>query len=299
MLEGYVYYDENYPSSWISKRASKKILKFFTKNFRFKEVDAKELANIVKQEKYSKEIVIIFAQDVIPDTVVDNPRSPTPNSPIRQFMNKGNTIIWLGDVPLFYIGKANGEKSTLPTHVYKTVFYPNIITADFETTNNPIAPKNKIRITALGSQLGLKNKWDSWRPLPPPTGNPPPPSAFYVLAEYRAGNVYRVVSYIYDYTGMGLKGFIRIYDCKLDDVSEEFLEQLSDIILYRNPSAIKMILENMEKKIIELSQRLETRSQAIKSDIKEIGEKIDQLYNILQKFGSSEEVSKNKQHNEC
>ncbi|MHA1664621.1 MAG: hypothetical protein ACTSVW_02160, partial [Candidatus Njordarchaeales archaeon] len=189
MLHGYVFYDETYPSSWISKKTSRKILEFFNKRYQFKQVNAKELADLMKQTSGpSTEMVVIFSQDVVPDTVVDKPESPTPNSLIRQFMNRGNAIIWLGDIPLLYVGMANGEKRSLPSNIYKTVFYPNIITADFQLPDNRVAPSSNIRITPLGSQLGLRIRWDSWRPLPQTPNPAPPPSGFYPLAECFIGN---------------------------------------------------------------------------------------------------------------
>lgn len=285
MLVGYIYYDEAYPSSWISKKASRKILEFFDKQYKFKRVSAKELASVMKQTPGpSTEILVIFSQDVIPETVLDNPELPTPKSLIRQFLNKGNTVIWLGDIPLLYVGMANGEKKQLPTNVYRTIFYPNVITADFPTPDSRLVPMSNVRITALGSRLGLRIPWDSWRPLPQPPASISPPSGFYSLAECFIGNQIRPVSYIYDYTGRGLRGFIRIYDCKLDDISQEFLEQLADLIFYRTPFGIRMLLENTHEKIKNLSEKLEAKFQALKSDIDEIGRKIKQLHDILLEF---------------
>ena len=292
MLQGYIFYDKAYPSSWISKKSSRKILEFFDKQYKFKKVNAKELAEIMKQApEPSTEIVVVFSQDIVPDTVVDNPASPTPNSLIRQFMNKGNTIIWLGDIPLLHVGMANGEKKPLPSNVYKAIFYPNVITADFQLPDKKLVPMNNVRITVLGSQLGLKIRWDSWRPLPqPPAAIPPPsPSGFYRLAECFIGNQTRPVSYIYNYTGNGLAGFVRIYDCKLDEISQEFLEQLTDLIFYRNPLGMKMTLENMRGEIKNLSKKLEATSQALKSDVDGMGSKIAELRDILLEIKKTKE----------
>ena len=290
MLQGYVYYDKAYPSSWISKKASRKILEFFDKQYKFKRVNAKELADVMKQTPGpSTEIVVVFSQDIVPDTVVDKPASPTPNSLIRQFMNKGNVVIWLGDIPLLHVGMANGEKQSLPSNVYKTVFYPNVITADFQLPDKSVAPMGNVRITALGSQIGLRTRWDSWRPLPQPPTAVPPPLGFYSLAECFIGNQTRPVSYIYNYTGTGLAGFVRIYDCKLDEISQEFLEQLADLIFYRNPLGMRMIQENVRGEIKNLSEKLEARFQALKSDIEGVGGKIAQLHDILLKIKKTKE----------
>ncbi|MHA1582624.1 MAG: hypothetical protein ACTSYM_09080 [Candidatus Baldrarchaeia archaeon] len=290
MLQGYVFFDETYPSSWISEKTSRKILEFFQKQYKFKQVNAKELAEVMKQaSEPSVEKVVVFSQDVIPNTVVDKTSSPSPNSLIKQFMNRGNTVIWLGDIPLLYIGMPDGKKQSLPHNVYKTIFYPNIISMDFQLPDKRLAPMNNMRITALGSQLGLRARWDSWRPLPQPPASPPHPSAFYPLTQCFIGNELRPVSYIYDYAGRGLSGFIRIYDCKLDDISEEFLEQLADLIFFRNPLGVKITLQNMREEMNDLSMKLEARFQALKSDINGIGSKIAELRDILLEIKKSKE----------
>jgi len=281
MLHGYVFYDNAYPSSWISKKASRKIVKFFNTQYNFEKVNAKELVDVMEQTpEPSAETVVVFSQDIVPDTVVDEPTSPTPSSLIRQFMNKGNTIIWLGEIPLLRVGMASGEKQLLPSSVYRTVFYPKVIAADFPLPNNSLAPLDNVRITALGSQLGLRIRWDSWRPLPQPAVNIPPPSGFHQLAQCFIGNL-RPVCYIYNYTGNGLTGFVRIYDCKLDEISQEFLEQLADLIFHRNPIGMRMELENIRERIEILSEKLDARFQAIKSDLEVVGENITQVHDIL------------------
>ena len=296
MLQGHVFYDKAYPSSWISKEASRKILQFFNTQYKFKRVNAKQLVDVMNQTPGpSTELVVVFSQDIVPNTVVDNTASPTHNSLIRQFMNKGNTVIWLGDIPLLHIGMANGTKRSLPSNVYKTIFYPNVITADFPLPDKKLVSMGDVRITALGSQLGLRIQWDSWRPLPQPPASINPPSAFYALAESFIGNI-RPVSYIYNYTGNGLTGFVRIYDCKLDAISQEFLEQLADIVFYRNPLGMRMVLENMRGGIKNLSEKLEARFQALKSDIEGVSGRLAQLHDILLKIEKTrkESIAKTK-----
>jgi len=299
MLQGFVYHDITYPSSWISKKASRAVSQFFTSAYKFTRVNAKELGVLMeKMPEPSTEIVVVFSQDVVPDTVVDKSASPTPNSLIRQFMNRGNTVIWLGDIPLLHLGMASGEKKSLPTSINRTVFYTNVITADFQLPDSMLAPKGNLRITALGSQLGLRILWDSWRPLPQPPVAIPPPSAFFSLAECSIGNQIRPVSYIYNYTGNGLSGFVRVYDCKLEEISQEFLEQLADLIFYRNPSGMQMIIENTREEITSLSEKLDARFQALKSDIDGVGKKISQLHDILQEVRKpkKESTTKKKQN---
>ena len=294
MLHGYVFYDNTYPSSWISKKASRKIVRFFNTQHNFKKVNAKELVDVMKQTpEPSAEIVVVFSQDVVPDTVVDKRASPTPSSLIRQFMNKGNTIIWLGEIPLLHVGMANGEKQVLPSNVYKTVFYPKVITADFPLPNNSLASMDNVRITALGSQLGLRIRWDSWRPLPQPPVVIPPPLGFYPLAQCFIGNL-RPVSYIYNYAGNGLTGFVRIYDCKLDEISQESLEQLADLIFHRNPIGMRMDLENIRERIEILSEKLEARFQAIKSDLEVVGGNIAKVHDTLLEIEKAKKDSQPK-----
>ena len=193
----YVYYDENYPSSWIGEKSSKKIVEYFTSKHEFKVVNARELRDVMSNApRHFNEVVILFSQDIIPDTVVDNPKTPTENSLIKRFLNQSHTIVWIGDLPLFYVGLSNREK--VSTGEGYRLFYPGLPNP-FEAPDNPIIRSQNINITYHGSLLGLTRRWDSWRPAPQNWSPAVPPlqrPVTYHLAQYYTGSGYRSISHI-------------------------------------------------------------------------------------------------------
>lgn len=279
----YVYYDEDYPSSWISEDSAKKIVEFFTTKYDFKEINSKELAEVMNEAlNLHSEVVIIFSQDVIPDTVVDNPRSPSENSLVKRFLLQGHTIVWMGDIPLLSLGQSNHGKLILNKAGYN-LFYPDL-PSNFELPNNPLVKSHEINITPLGSSLGLTHRWDSWRPTPQGWSLPKHPHIrpiLYALAQYYTGTGYRFASYIIDYSGYGLRGLIRLYDCKLPDISVEMLEQVARIIFFRNPKGIEEMLNNIHDELRKLREDLEARFDAVKSDLSRVGESIREALTIL------------------
>ena len=275
----YVYYDENYPTHWVSERSAKKIVEFFTSKYDFEEIDARELAEVMsKSLDIHDEVIIVFSQDVIPNTVVDNPERPSEDSLIKRFLLRGHTIIWIGDIPLFWIGIPNREKKQLGRTGYN-LFYPNL-PRDFELPNSPLVKSDAVDITPHGALLGLVHRWDSWRPIPENwtiTGRP----KLYTLANYYTGTVYRPVSYIIDYGGYGSRGLVRLYDCKLPDISKEMLEQLARVTFYRGSIGIERMLNSIYEELRRLREDLEVRFKAVKGDMNNIGQYIKEALEIL------------------
>ena len=56
--------------------------------------------------------VVVFAQDVAPDTVVE---TVSPACTLRRYLNAGGKVVWHGDVPLYTRGNADGTTTTLGT----------------------------------------------------------------------------------------------------------------------------------------------------------------------------------------
>ena len=131
IMRPYVYYDERYPSHWINPDVAKRIANSL-ENIGFKVIDADETKKLMENAIMSslgEEIVIVFAQDVVPEKLVDNPSSPTANSLIRRFLNNGHSIVWMGDIPLLHVGFSNGEKRSLTNTVVQQVLGldPNVL----------------------------------------------------------------------------------------------------------------------------------------------------------------------------
>jgi len=55
---------------------------------------------------------LIFGTDVIPYTLYDYPNRPINETEIFKFMERGGTVIWIGDTPFYYVDK-NGVKEEI------------------------------------------------------------------------------------------------------------------------------------------------------------------------------------------
>jgi len=104
----YIYYDERYPNVWYGKDTSSVLLKYIghllsTFHIDYTVINADNLREITLNEDPVKSI-LIFAQDVTPDTVWDG----SPSSPIIKWLWNGAKIIWTGDWEFYYIGFRNG-----------------------------------------------------------------------------------------------------------------------------------------------------------------------------------------------
>jgi len=123
MAKCLVYYDEKRATSWISDAAGKALADELEKKG-FSRVDAgklrQELENAVNNN--AKEYIIVFTRDVIPHDIFDifekisvqapggimniyipNITKPPIDTLLTQFLIKGGNVIWLGDVPFWYV----------------------------------------------------------------------------------------------------------------------------------------------------------------------------------------------------
>lgn len=166
-MEKVVYYDEKYTTSWIRPRIAKDITSFLSRHD-FSVLDATELRNFMfdVMENKVEDTVVVFSLDVAPDTVFDDPSA---NCLIRQFLDAGGRIVWIGDVPFWHIGR-KGIKS-IPEHKKVDLSWyqrgahiavlgvnPVVRTASLETVN----------ITREGRIIGLRRAWSGVRPVEVP-----------------------------------------------------------------------------------------------------------------------------------
>ena len=150
-----VYRDKEYPTSWISHEHAEEIANYL-KGEGFNECGAKALRDWMKKViiEGTKDTVVVFAQDVAPDTVFDDIGA---NALIRQYLDFGGRVVWMGDIPFHLMGSASGKKelrvessidilSIIPVFVY--------------------APRGPVSITTEAYYLwGLKSVWSSLRPI--------------------------------------------------------------------------------------------------------------------------------------
>jgi len=182
----FVYYDPNYTTSWIPHGIAEQLANILV-NRGFKHVKADELkSEIIKriQSKNADKCIIVFVQDVVPDTVFDRFE---PTCLIRQFIERGGTIIWFGDIPFWHRGlkhyKHTSDLFKIDTEIIdKTqVFRGNYLHVGgirHATLNLlgvvPIitfSSTNTVELTEKAKNCGLNTKWTSHRPVLYPEEN--------------------------------------------------------------------------------------------------------------------------------
>lgn len=259
-VKPFVYYDERYPTSWIADNVAKQIVEFLEKRG-FEVIDATDLKRVVTDyasKPYSEEAVIVFSRDVVPDVILDNPTNPTANSPLRRYLNVGHSIVWLGDIPLFYVGYGDGRKQNLPPNACQIVLGLN---------PNPPHVSYRVRLTFYGLMYNLPE----WMGKRPHTGVA---AGIDFIQLAKSGHANRVVyhGFIASYV-KPFSGFIRIYDFEMrKPLDPEYLEALYTIAIIRNP--IGYLMQEVRK----LSERLETKFNTIKSEVDSLVEYFKKIY---------------------
>ena len=174
-----VYRDEEYTTSWISHELAEEIANDL-KEKEFSVCGAKELGNWMKKairREDTKDTVVVFAQDVAPDTVFED-IGTTPlidnmgaTVLIRQYLDFGGRVVWIGDMPFSYQGKSGAKNPEELKNIYKNA-YPYRTDLRGASINVlsviPIflyAPRRPVEITKEGREWGLKTAWSSLRPI--------------------------------------------------------------------------------------------------------------------------------------
>jgi hypothetical protein len=139
-----VYYDKGRATSWIDDAAGE-VLADELERMGFNIVNAVELRQRLENAVRNNEAgnyVVVFARDVVPHDVFDvvnknapqlpqtgiaNLRSDIPpdtlyaETPLVKFLHRGGNIVWLGDVPFWYV--TNPQK---PTETLQLWIWPHI-----------------------------------------------------------------------------------------------------------------------------------------------------------------------------
>jgi len=111
-----------------------------------------------------KDTVVVFAQDVAPDTVFDDIGA---NALIRQYLDSGGRVVWIGDVPFSYQGKKGAKKVE---ELQKDAYWRDLRGSNINILSViPVfvyAPRRAVKIKFIRGKLwGLKTKWSSLRPI--------------------------------------------------------------------------------------------------------------------------------------
>ena len=182
-----VYRDKGYTTSWISHENAGEIADYLeTKEFDV--LGAEDLRNWMKYviKECITDAVVVFAQDVVPDTVFehiafsqdddlqdkvqdtvfDNIGATTL---IRQYLDRGGRVVWIGDMPFSYQGKSGAkeveELKKVDRHAYRTDLKGSSINILAVIPIFLCAPRRSVKITKEGRKIGIKTVWSSLRPI--------------------------------------------------------------------------------------------------------------------------------------
>jgi hypothetical protein len=99
MASAIVFYDESLPSSWINERWPTRIRDYSTKEG-FEEKNALQLSTSIKEilgEGGTGTSAIVFSQDLVPRQLLRS----SPIGPLRDYLDAGGRVVWVGDIPLW------------------------------------------------------------------------------------------------------------------------------------------------------------------------------------------------------
>ena len=153
-----VYFDSKMPVSWIARGAAREMADYL-KAVGFHELDAVQLAAWMKEkvETGAADTLVVMAQDVVPETLVDT--APGPGALIRKYLDAGGSVIWVADVPFYFVGKGEWEKE-------KWDYLGGRGVLGIDTVGN-WQGKSTARPAKAGADWGLKFEWTSIRAVKP------------------------------------------------------------------------------------------------------------------------------------
>lgn len=220
MRNFFVYRDESYLSGWINSWVTEQIVAYLI-NHNFLEVDATEIRDqiikmIEREEAFNS--TIVFAQDLIPDTIIER---PTSDSLVRRYLNSGGRIIWIGDVPFFWQGLPNKEKQWWGRQAQNSVLD---IAVQQIIGLEPI----QVNIKPEGEKRGLKTSWAGNRPIMDPAN-----TLTTILATSTLENRRLIHAWFKNFNELlPTSGFIRIWDYIPHHLSSRLLDELYNISTY-------------------------------------------------------------------
>ena len=201
-----VYRDKNYPVSWITHGAAGEVAEF-AQALGMKTVDAEGLASWLKEtmERGAGNTLIIMANDVAPAQVAG--AAPDADALLRKYLDAGGSVIWMADVPFYFIGSENQQKE-------KWDYLGGRGVLGIDTVGN-WKGRSQAAPTDEGKAWGLVSTWTSVRAVKPQ-------DVTTVLAADADGNA---SAWTRQYK-QGALGFVRIWDGAITSFTDDMGQDL-------------------------------------------------------------------------
>ncbi len=185
------YFDIQYPSSWISWQSGSLRNAFQSAGYEI--LDANQLKTWMDARITGGEpSVVVFCQDIAPDTVVESMSS---SCTLRQYLDAGGKIVWCGDIPMWMQGHSDGS---ITDWDHDGAYY----ILGFYAADGIWDSEDQVTFTSDGLNWGLTQAWASLRSTLT--------SGLTVLAQDDSGYAAAWVKHYV--VGDSYRGFVRLYD---------------------------------------------------------------------------------------
>ncbi|MHC4355269.1 MAG: right-handed parallel beta-helix repeat-containing protein, partial [Planctomycetota bacterium] len=184
------YWDGRYPSGWAG---GTEVMRDALEFAGYKILDADQLKTWMDARiADGTPSVVVFCQDIAPDTVVESMSS---RCTLRRYLVAGGKIVWYADIPMFYQGHSDGTRTGWGNN-------GSINILGFDAASGPWDTQDEVTFTVNGVNWGLTETWQSERPTSP--------SGLSVLAEDNRGYAAAWVKHYVP--GDNYRGFVRVFD---------------------------------------------------------------------------------------
>jgi len=209
-----VYYDADYAAGWVGNPEQ---IRDELAAAGYTVLDADALLTWMQGHIADGKLsVVVFAQDIVPDTVAE---SNTEDCTLRQYLNAGGKIVWTSDIPFYYVGNSSGGTTN-----WGNGGSSGILGFD-ASPNTGWDTGDTVTITGEGIAWGLTETWSSNRPAPVDSWE-----NFTTLALDDAGNAAAWAAHFVE--GDTFRGFVRTSDFSGNTVSIADLMALAEYVLY-------------------------------------------------------------------
>ncbi|MBN1430619.1 MAG: hypothetical protein JXB07_19765 [Anaerolineae bacterium] len=163
-----IFYDPAYPGSWMEGENAEKTRDYFTERW-FKEKNAQQLHDWMSQaiqNKVAHRSLVVFAQDIVPETVAEVPNE---TCLIRKYLQAGGRIVWRGDIPFWYQGKAGEVKEKWhkagPKDVLGITYHNHLIRSQYANDGHMWDSDLPTEVTSSGKEIGVDYSGKCTRPV--------------------------------------------------------------------------------------------------------------------------------------
>lgn len=248
-----VYYDSSYSSS---KLENSTVMKDYFVNYGFIQKNAAGLQTWMAQRVASQTAygtVCVMSQDVVPYTITETAVdgvSPSTSCTLKQYLDAGGKIVWVGDNPLQYRwDTTNGVYDWTTKYDYEALGTPIEIILGVSTKYIGEEGEFESRVTDFGAAQGILSSQTLCPANIDQVNNVLALNYYDELPEADPNNLYRASAWFRNYNhAYPDSGFYRWYDSTYDGANEAYNDVVLRLLVYGvKPNKI---LKEKEDKVV-------------------------------------------------